>query len=76
MTPHTYKKRHGEIAQILTDLRLEAGLSFGRFAKQSGFSSGMLNSWECGRTTPTMKMLVPVLEFYGYEFEIISKEPI
>ena len=65
------KKRQDQFAEILTQLREEADMTQQQAAEASGVHVRVIQSWEMGRVSPTLRTLDRLLAVYGYEIEVM-----
>jgi transcriptional regulator with XRE-family HTH domain len=65
------KKRQDQFAEILTQLREEADMTQQQAAEASGVHVRVIQSWEMGRVSPTLRTLDRLLVVYGYEVEVM-----
>jgi len=66
------KKRQDQFAEILTQLREEAGWTQQQAAEASGVHVNVVQSWEMGRVSPTLRTLDRLLAVYGYEVDVMK----
>jgi transcriptional regulator with XRE-family HTH domain len=71
--PRKPLKRSTALGQIITDLRMEEGLSTTELSKASGVSATLINGYERGKVSPNWKTLEKVLDVFGCEVEIVKK---
>jgi transcriptional regulator with XRE-family HTH domain len=69
--PHN--KRSAGFPAMITELRLEAGLTIVELAAEVGISSSVLSYWERGHTSPNLRTLERLMNFYGYEWDWMKK---
>ena len=65
------QKRQDQFAEILTQLREEAGWTQQQAAAASGVHVNVIQLWEMGRVSPTLRTLDRLLAVYGYEIEVM-----
>ena len=58
---------------VLTELREEAGLTIVELAAETGISSSVLSCWERGETSPNLRGVEHMADYFGYEWELIKK---
>lgn len=66
------KKRQDQFAEILTQLREEAGFTQQQAAKAAGLSKNHVYYIENNIVSPTVVTLDALLKVYGYELEIVK----
>lgn len=54
-----------DIPSILIDLRKSNGLTQKQVAQKLWIKPGTYNSWECGRATPSIGLLIRISKVYG-----------
>ena len=64
------KERPSYIAQMMTSLRLEAGLSQGELAKLMYTHQTVVAKWENGRLYPNLNTLEKLAEVLGKRLEV------
>lgn len=60
------------LALYLKDARVKAGLSQSEVAKELGYSnSQFVSNWERGKSSPPMKILNLLIDFYKIDKEVV-----
>jgi len=63
------------ICRILTQLRVEAGLSQQEAGAAIGMGQRVISHWETGTPSPSLAHVEMLLDIFGYELEIMKKQP-
>ena len=67
------RKREDQWTQILTDARMETGLSQKAASLAAGLSENYVANVERNRVSPSVRNLDKVLNIYGYELEVVKR---
>ena len=58
---------------MITDLRIDSGLTLPELSAAVGISTSVLSCWERGQTSPNLRTLERLMDFYGYEWDWMKK---
>lgn len=67
------KPRRTMLGQILTDIRLEAGLDTVQLAMRINMASCQYTAYERGEKYPSLRTLERILDVTGHEWEVVKK---
>ncbi len=69
-TAYKHTQEHNETGALLSDARLEAGLSLRDLAQKAGTSHATLSAYEKGRKVPSVTTFLRILEACGNVVDI------
>ena len=61
-----------KFAEILKELRIEAGIGQAELARNIGVSNGIVSLWENKKREPTMSSLIAVAQYFNVSLDYLT----